>query len=152
MERRVLEVVAYNPEWPQRFEAEQALLREALGGVVVKVHHMGSTAVPGLPAKPIIDLLLEVSDLQELDERTPELEALGYKAKGENGITGRRYFQKGGLQRTHHLHAFKTGDAQVVRHLAFRDYLIGHPEVAREYADLKMRLAAGGTSVAKYQE
>jgi GrpB-like predicted nucleotidyltransferase (UPF0157 family) len=107
----------------------------------MEVHHIGSTAVPGLAAKPIIDIVLEVSDLAALDAHNSQMEEIGYKPRGEFGIPGRRYFQKGGDNRTHHLHAFLRGDPNVVRHIAFRDYLRRHPEVAREYGDLKRRVA-----------
>jgi GrpB-like predicted nucleotidyltransferase (UPF0157 family) len=113
-----------------------------LGTIVVSTHHIGSTAVPGLRAKPIIDILLEVSSLPELDERADRLEKLGYEAMGEFGIPGRRYFRKGRSARTHHIHAFKRGDTHIRRHLAFRDYLIAHAEIAAQYGRLKAGLAA----------
>jgi GrpB-like predicted nucleotidyltransferase (UPF0157 family) len=105
------------------------------------IHHIGSTAVPGLAAKPIIDILMEVTALEELDALNQRMESIGYTPKGEFGIPGRRYFQKGGDDRTHHLHAFARGDFNLARHLAFRDYLRGHPEVAREYGELKRAVA-----------
>jgi GrpB-like predicted nucleotidyltransferase (UPF0157 family) len=141
-QKRVIEVVDYNPAWKAAFVLERSLLQEALGEIVVAVHHIGSTSVPGLAAKPIIDILLAVTDLAALDDKGAEMAALGYKAKGENGIPGRRYFHKGGPQRTHHAHAFTAGDPNLTRHLAFRDYLIANPEVTQEYAALKKRLAS----------
>jgi GrpB-like predicted nucleotidyltransferase (UPF0157 family) len=82
------------------------------------------------------------------------MESLGYKAKGENGIVGRRYFQKGGNQRTHHLHAFKSGNENLIRHRAFRDYLLHHREVVLEYDRLKKELVATcrKNDVSGYQE
>lgn len=103
---------------------------------------MGSTAVPGLPAKPIIDILVEVADLGAVDALNPALEQIGYRPQGEKGIAGRRFFQKGGHLRTHHVHAFRLGDPNIARHLAFRDYLLAHPRVAFEYGQLKLSLAA----------
>jgi GrpB-like predicted nucleotidyltransferase (UPF0157 family) len=141
-QKRIVEVVAYNPAWQDAFQTERALLQAALGEVAVAIHHVGSTSVPGLAAKPIIDILLAVTDLAALDGKETALAALGYKAKGENGIPGRRYFHKGGPQRTHHAHAFTAGDPNLTRHLAFRDYLIAHADVTQEYAALKKRLAA----------
>lgn len=138
---RIIEVVAYDPQWPERFRSVAERIAEVLGDAMVAIDHVGSTAVPGLAAKPIIDLLLEVRSLAELDERTPALEALGFRARGENGIAGRRYFVCGGERRTHHLHAYAKSDLQLHRHRAFRDYLIAHPEVAERYADLKRRAA-----------
>jgi GrpB-like predicted nucleotidyltransferase (UPF0157 family) len=109
------------------------------------LHHIGSTAVPGLAAKPIVDLLLEVTDLAALDQQTAALAALGYVNKGENGIAGRRYFYKNSAeqpqQRSHHLHAFVRGAPQIRQHLTLRDYLRGHPVAVAAYAALKLALA-----------
>jgi GrpB-like predicted nucleotidyltransferase (UPF0157 family) len=137
-------VVPPDPGWPAEFAAEAGRVRAALGGMTAAVHHIGSTAVPGLWAKPIIDLLLEVEALEALDARAPALTGLGYEALGEFGIPGRRYFRKNSAAgvRTHQIHAFARGGAEGERHLAFRDYLIAHPEVARAYGRLKQRLAA----------
>jgi GrpB-like predicted nucleotidyltransferase (UPF0157 family) len=135
-------VVPPDPAWAAVFEAERAALQAALGSVVNAAHHIGSTAVAGLAAKPVIDIMLEVSCLETLDAAAPSMEALGYEVMGEFGMPGRRYFRKGGDDRTHQVHAFITGDAHIQRHLAFRDYLRGHQDVARLYADLKWGLAA----------
>lgn len=151
MGRRKIKVVEYNPAWVSLFESEQSLLENALGGLAVKVEHIGSTAVPGLAAKPVIDILIEVSGLPELESRSRELESIGYLVLGENGITGRRYFQKGGNQRSHHVHAFETGDTNLLRHRAFRDYLIAHPDIALEYSGVKkMAAAACGNDISQY--
>lgn len=138
-----IRVVPYDELWPARYEAEAKRIREAVGDIVVQVHHIGSTAVPGLSAKPIIDMLVEVSGLAELDSRTPVLESLGYEAKGEHGIPGRRYFRRHDASgvRTHQVHAFDVRSLQADRHLAFRDYLIAHPQVAQAYGELKRQLA-----------
>jgi GrpB-like predicted nucleotidyltransferase (UPF0157 family) len=139
---RKIEIVDYNPAWPDLFEAERKLLRQTLDGLVMKIHHIGSTSVPGLAAKPIIDILIEVSDVEELDSYNNKMLLTGYEAMGEYGIPGRRYFRKGGENRTHHIHAFSAGDYNVIRHIAFRDYLREKPEVVAEYAELKKKLAA----------
>src|SRR5580698_1970268 len=88
---RTIEVVPYNPEWPQMFEAEAALIKKALGDNCIAIHHIGSTSIPGLSAKPIIDILPVVKDILKVDAKP--IEALGYQAKGENGMAFRRYFQ-----------------------------------------------------------
>lgn len=119
---RKIAVVPYDEKWPQLFEAESLLIKTVLGGVAENVHHIGSTSVPGLSAKPVIDILLEVSDISALDNSA--MTRVGYIARGENGITDRQYFIKGGDRRSHQVHAFAVGDIQVLRHLAFRDYLI----------------------------
>src|SRR6185436_9586865 len=114
-----------------------------LGNAVVAVHHIGSTAIPGIHAKPVVDILLEVTDIAQVDAATEAIERLGYEARGEFGIRGRRYFRKGdgSGESTHHVHAYRTGSRDVERHLAFRDYLIANPEEARAYSVLKQRLA-----------
>ncbi len=141
MARSVI-IVAYDPGWTARFEAEAALLRSVIGPIALQVHHIGSTAVPGLVAKPIIDILVEVSELKALDAQSPNLSRLGYDARGENGIAGRRYFTKGGDARTHHLHVYLRDSESVVRHLCVRDFLIAHPLAAAEYAVVKRACAA----------
>jgi GrpB-like predicted nucleotidyltransferase (UPF0157 family) len=138
---RMIEVIDYDPSWPGIFEAERDLLLQTIGYVAVEIHHVGSTAVPGLAAKPIIDILIEVTDLAALDELISDMQAIGYRPKGEFGIPNRRYFQKGGDNRSHQIHAFARGDFNVTRHIAFRDYLRTHHEVAKEYGQLKKDVA-----------
>ncbi|HDU9762239.1 TPA: GrpB family protein, partial [Klebsiella pneumoniae] len=134
---RILTVVDYDEMWPALFENERTLLQMTLGKVISRIHHIGSTSVPGLSAKPVIDILIEVANLEELDSLNQAMEGVGYTVRGENGILNRRYFTKGGSQRSHHIHAFTTGDAQIIKHLAFRDYLIKHNDVAIQYALMK---------------
>lgn len=138
---RQVTIVPYDEQWPGLFEAERVLLKTILGQVISRIHHIGSTSVPGLAAKPVIDILLEVVDLNKLDELNAEMENAGYTARGENGIQNRRYFTKGGDQRTHHVHAFVIGDTQIVKHVAFRDYLIKNKKVAEQYAEIKCAAA-----------
>ncbi|EIX9516955.1 GrpB family protein [Klebsiella sp. JL973] len=134
---RMLTVVDYDEMWPTLFENERYLLQMALGKVISQIHHIGSTSVPGLSAKPVIDILIEVTNLEELDRLNQAMERAGYTVRGENGISNRRYFTKGGDQRSHHIHAFTTGDAQIIKHLAFRDYLIKNNNIANQYALMK---------------
>ncbi|HEY0174161.1 MAG TPA: GrpB family protein [Pyrinomonadaceae bacterium] len=138
-----VEVVPHDPRWRDAFEAEARHVAAALGENVVAVHHVGSTAIPDIYAKPVVDLLIEVRDIAEVDGRSPAMESLGYEVMGEYGIPGRRYFRKDDREgvRTHHIHAFEAGSAEAVRHLAFRDYMIAHPAEAQRYSELKRRLA-----------
>lgn len=138
---RTVAVVPYEKQWPVMFKAESSLIQALLGEVVKDIHHIGSTSVPGLSAKPVIDILLEVHNINELDKYNLEMVRAGYIARGENGIPGRRYFIKGGDQRSHQVHAFSVGDIQVLRHLAFRDYLIKNSDVAESYAEIKRAAA-----------
>jgi len=137
----LVNVHPYHPNWPNDFLSESKKIKAILGDLLIDIHHIGSTAVPNLMAKPIIDMMPEVSDLDLLDTKSKAFEDLGYEVMGELGILGRRYYRKGGDNRTHQIHAFKTGDVSLVRHLAFRDYLIAHPIIAKEYGDLKFQIA-----------
>ena len=112
-----------------------------LGSILLKVHHIGSTSVPGLIAKPIIDLLPAVTDLTDLDRKRGSVEALGYKWHGEFGISERRYCtlsDESGV-RIVQLHFFKADSSEIDRHIAFRDYLREHPQAARAYQKEKVR-------------
>jgi len=129
---------SYSLVWPREFEREAARLRSLLGDEVVEIHHIGSTSVPGLEAKPIIDLLPIVRDIEKIDSYTDAMTAAGYKAWGEYGLPGRRYFTKdAGGWRTHNIHMYQVGNAEVTRHLAFCAYMRAHPEEQREYVDVK---------------
>ncbi len=137
----IIEVVPYDPNWPRAFEEEAKKLEGILGPHSVKIYHIGSTAVPGLSAKPIIDIMVVVKDILEVDELIEQFEELGYEAKGEYGMPFRRYFQKGEQKRTHHIHIFEEGSGEVERHLHFRDYLRTSSEALTEYESLKLFLA-----------
>lgn len=137
-----VKVVEYNLKWPTMFEEEAKKIREILGNDLVAIHHIGSTAVPSLKAKPIIDILPVVRDISKVDFYNEGFEKLGYQPKGEFGITGRRYFRKGLKKRTHQIHIFAESNQQdIIRHLAVRDYLRAHVEEAIKYGELKGRLA-----------
>jgi GrpB-like predicted nucleotidyltransferase (UPF0157 family) len=140
---RKVDVVPPDPKWREAFEIESKQVADALGENVVAIHHIGSTAIPGIYAKPIIDLLAEVKDLMKVDEQNLSMISLGYEVMGEFGIPGRRYFYKKNREgvRTYHIHTFLVGSEQVERHLRFRDYMIAHPEDAQRYSELKRRLA-----------
>ena len=140
---RTIEVVDYRPEWEKMFKKEEKRIRNILGKNCIAVYHIGSTAVKGLPAKPIIDIMPVAKDISLVDALDPEFQTLGYDCRGEFGIPGRRFYTKGGDNRTHHIHIFeKSSEAAIKRHLAVRDYLRSHPDTAREYAELKKKLAA----------
>ncbi len=141
MAQREVRVVPYERSWPGLFAKERSSLIELLPGAIDAIHHIGSTSVPGLAAKPIIDILIEVRSLDDIDAQSPAMATLGYLAKGEYGLPRRRYFTKGHPTHSHHVHAFVTGDSNVERHLALRDYLRAHADVAADYARLKMTVA-----------
>jgi GrpB-like predicted nucleotidyltransferase (UPF0157 family) len=142
MTRRVT-VVPYDPRWPQAFPTASAEVAAALGANLLDIHHIGSTAIPGMPAKPVIDMLAVVANVVAIDARNAQMQTLGYESMGEFGIAGRRYFRRDNSagERTHQVHAFQRGSPHVQRHLAFRDFMRAHPEPAEQYATLKRRLA-----------
>ncbi|HQQ75913.1 MAG TPA: GrpB family protein [Thermoanaerobaculia bacterium] len=153
--RAVREDVAislYDPRWPTSFRLEKEHLLACLpGDLILRIEHFGSTAVPGLSAKPIVDMLVEVTNLQATRERiVPILESQGYDyfwrpTFGDDGPPFYAWFIKrepGTGVRTHHIHMVESDFAEHWDRLLFRDYLIEHPEVAREYEALKLRLAA----------
>ncbi|MEM8783341.1 MAG: GrpB family protein [Planctomycetota bacterium] len=137
-------VMPHRAEWADGFAAEAARLRGALGPCCVAVHHVGSTAIPGIVAKPILDLLVEADAIEHVDARRDAVVALGYEAMGEYGLPGRRYFRQDDDRgvRTHHVHAYAAGHPDVARHLAFRDFLRAHTQPAQAYSELKANLAA----------
>jgi GrpB-like predicted nucleotidyltransferase (UPF0157 family) len=139
----MIELVAYDAAWSRGFAREAARLRHALGEAFIDLHHIGSTAVPGLLAKPVIDMLAVVPRVEVLDAQHDAFAALGYEAMGEFGIPGRRYFRRDDEsgRRTHQLHAFAEGSSEITRHLNFRDYLRAHASVSESYANLKRKLA-----------
>jgi GrpB-like predicted nucleotidyltransferase (UPF0157 family) len=139
---RKVEVVLYNEKWTECFDEEKERLKLVFGPEIIAVHHIGSTSIPNMAAKPIIDILIEVRSIEAVSQYDTQMKAIGYTPRGENGIAGRRYFQKGGNKRTHHVHMYEKGNPAIERHLLFRDYLRAHPEIAEEYAVLKKQLAA----------
>ncbi|WP_044477049.1 GrpB family protein [Oceanobacillus massiliensis] len=138
---RRVEVCAHNEEWSLMFSEEAEKLKLIFGDEIVDIHHIGSTSVPGLKAKPIVDMMPVVRNIACVDTYNQEMQMNGYEPKGENGISGRRYFQKGGNNRSHHIHIYQNGSKEIKRHLAFRDYLQTHPDVKKSYGDLKEKLA-----------
>ena len=135
-------VTDYNPEWPHMYQEEEKKIRAILRENCTAVYHIGSTSVPGLAAKPILDIMPVVKSLEAADRVAAEFEKLGYEYLGEFGIKGRRYLRKGGDERTHQIHIFQADDLDnIVRHLAFRDYMRTHKKEREEYASLKKELA-----------
>lgn len=147
---KAVEIVPYNPQWPRLFATESKLIKEALGNNCVTIHHIGSTSVPGLSAKPIIDMLPVVRDIQVVDQATQAMESLGYEVKGEYGVAFRRYFQKSNNVSNHNVHVYQENDPEISRYLKFRDWLRSHPEDAKAYAKLKQELAVTAQDMLDY--
>lgn len=140
----LVEVVPHSVEWADRYAKEAALVSRDLGDNQIALHHIGSTSIgPGMWAKPIVDMLDEVRDIEGVEASVPALEQRGWQHLGEYGIPGRRYLRKvdANRSRTHHLHIFQSDSGELDRHLAFRDYLRSHVHAAQAYSELKQRLA-----------
>ena len=137
------ELVPYDPNWPSMFEAEAGRLRQALGDLALRIEHNGSTAVPGLSAKPVIDIQVSVADLHPLDAFGKPLQSLGYVHVGHPDDAFCVFFHRPSRwPHTHHVHVVQADGDEERRTLAFRDYLRSHDAVAREYERLKQRLMA----------
>lgn len=140
-EHREIVLVDYDPEWPQRFHEEAAKIRSALPGVVVGLEHIGSTSVPGLAAKPIIDILLVVQNSGDEHSYVPALEQAGYELRvREPDFDEHRMLRT--PRRDVHIHVFSSGSGQIDRLLVFRDHLRRVANDRRRYEDLKRELAS----------
>jgi GrpB-like predicted nucleotidyltransferase (UPF0157 family) len=138
-----VEIIDYDPDWPQQFAEERDRIAAALGPAALAIEHIGSTAVPGMPAKPIIDIMVGVADIERSGPAVAALINLGYDyaPEFESDIPERRYFYRG-VPHTYHVHMVEQSSDFFDQHLAFRDHLRAHPEAAAEYARLKRGLAA----------
>jgi len=136
-------VVPHDSLWFAKFACESIEVIRAMGETALAIHHIGSTSIPGIHAKPVVDMLGVARAIDEVDACNMAMATLGYEAMGEYGIPGRRYFRKDNASgaREFHLHVFAAGSSEIERHLAFRDYLRAHAELAAEYSELKRRLA-----------
>jgi len=135
-------IVDYDANWPAQYAEEKRLIETAIGPYLVAIEHMGSTSVPGLAAKPIIDIMAGVRSLADAEQCKAPLAAIGYIYQRDDTIPDRVYFNKGPQAQHRHLHMAELGGAFWRRHLALRDYLRAHAEMAGAYATLKRRLAA----------
>jgi GrpB-like predicted nucleotidyltransferase (UPF0157 family) len=143
MSLKNITVVPHNPNWARQFLQESALLAAVFGDKAHAIDHIGSTSIPFIYAKPIIDILIQVKAIDRVDALGSKMTALNYLSQGENGLAGRRYFVKGGDEmRSVNVHAFQIGHPEISRCLDFRDYLRAFPEKAQIYSELKQSLAA----------
>jgi GrpB-like predicted nucleotidyltransferase (UPF0157 family) len=149
-DRPAVDVVEYDPEWPARFEAIRARLAAALGPLAVSIEHVGSTSVPGLAAKPVIDLDVVVADAAAIPAVTAELVGLGYAPLGDLGVKDREAFRRPAWSERHNLYVCPAGGEGLRNHLALRNHLRTHPEAVEAYAALKRRLATEATDIAVY--
>jgi GrpB-like predicted nucleotidyltransferase (UPF0157 family) len=137
-----IEVVDYDRDWPRQYVAERDRIDAAIGDVALAIEHVGGTAVPGLPAKPVIDLMVGVEDIERAGPAVAGLINLGYEyvPELESQLPDRRYFRRGSPE-SHHVHMVPVSSDYWAEHLLFRDYLRTHPQAAEEYGKLKLGLA-----------
>lgn len=154
---QTVEIVDYDPRWAELYEKEKRRILEAVGDIIVEIEHIGSTAVLGLGAKPIIDIMATVKYLDDAKKCIRPLQKVSYKyqPQHESLIPERRFFNKGQppKEQHYHLHLVEHSSDFWKRHILFRDYLRTHPEIAREYYELKKKLASKhGTDREGYTE
>jgi GrpB-like predicted nucleotidyltransferase (UPF0157 family) len=151
---RPIVVVDYDPIWPSLYAAERERILAVMGAAVVQIEHIGSTAVPALAAKPVIDIALGIADLAQAPSYVPALEGLGYLyvPEAEAELPERRFFWKGTpLVHTYHISMAVPGSPEWVKPIVFRDYLRGHPAEVQRYQALKRELALRcGTDIGAY--
>jgi len=136
-----LVVAPYDAQWARSFAELAAQLRASVGNVALRIDHIGSTAVPGLDAKPIIDVQISVASLEPVDAYRPGIERCGFVWRADNPDLTKRYFRERPGGRRTHVHARRSGSLSEQLALLFRDYLRGHPDRAAGYASVKRRLA-----------
>lgn len=145
MTSREIHVVPYNKAWRDQYTQAEHVLREIFKDSLLDIQHIGSTSIEGLAAKPVIDILVVVKNIEDVDRFNDTMERHGFIARGEHGIPGRRYFQKNLASdppvRTHHVHIYQVGNPKYTEELLFRDYLRVEAEALRAYEALKIELA-----------
>ncbi len=140
LKRNIVILAPYTPEWAKLFVEEKNLLQTLIGKYVMDIQHIGSTSIPEMIAKPIIDIGISIVEFEKGKECIKLIESLGYKYKGENEIPRRHYFVKGDT-RTHHIHMLEYNSEEWKNHIIFRDFLIKNPQIAKKYIQLKKELA-----------
>jgi GrpB-like predicted nucleotidyltransferase (UPF0157 family) len=141
MPKPAIVLMPYDPGWAQAFEQARTAIIRACGEHVLEVLHIGSTAIPGIAAKPVIDMMPLLRRHEDGFACVRAMAALGFEFRGDAGLGGRHYFIKG-QPRTHHVHMYQSDHPEVGRHIRFRDYLRQHPDQAFAYEALKRELAA----------
>jgi Uncharacterized conserved protein len=141
---REMKVVCYNPEWARLFENERKILLDVFGELLPEIHHFGSTAIEKMFAKPTIDIMAVVSDIEQVDLFNDSMCHHGYIPKGENGIEKRRYFVKlneDGENHAVHVHIYEKGNSHIASELMFRDFLRIDEDSFNEYESMKKRVS-----------
>jgi GrpB-like predicted nucleotidyltransferase (UPF0157 family) len=147
---KAVDVVEYDPAWPDWFEAIRARIAPALGPLAIAIEHVGSTSVSGLAAKPVIDIDIVVADADAIQAATAALERLGYEPLGDLGVKDRQAFRRPPGSERHNVYVCPAGGEGLRNHLALRNHLRTHPDAVAAYAALKRRLATDGLDIEAY--
>ena len=141
---REIKVLPYNENWVEDYKQIKRLLLDIFGDLVIDIQHFGSTSIKGMSAKPIIDVMIIVNNIQKVDELNYRMIEVGYKPRGENGMPGRRYFQyfhEDGVNHTQHIHVYEKNNSAVIDQLMFRDYLRIDKDAFEQYQQIKINSA-----------
>lgn len=142
LQRGIVKLEEYNPNWNQEYIKEESLLKAVLKERIIEIHHIGSTSIPGLKAKPIIDILIVIKSLNEIPDIESILANYGYTNRGQQGINDRYFFAKGPEEaRSHYIHFVEPKSDTYYNQVYFKKYLIEHPEYIKQYCKLKSELA-----------
>jgi GrpB-like predicted nucleotidyltransferase (UPF0157 family) len=139
--KRKWTISSWTEEWIHQYEIESTALKNILFDELLEIHHVGSTSVKSIGyAKPIIDILIIVKDIERVNLYDDQMVKAGYRVRGENGILSRRYFTKGDFPRTHHVHIYQSGDSKILTYLDFKEFLIARPHEAENYGLMKLEI------------
>ena len=143
LKRGIVELEDYNSNWEKEYLEEEQLLKKVLGSKIIEIHHIGSTSIPNLKAKPVIDILLVIENLDKINEIEELLKPYDYENRGPQGVDDRFFFAKGPEDAsTHYIHFTTPNSNTYYNQLYFKKYLLDHPEYIKKYCDLKQELAS----------
>lgn len=142
LQRGIVELESYNPKWVEDYNKEEKLLKELLKDYLIEIHHIGSTSIPGLMAKPVIDIIAVIKSLEDIPAIEEILKDYDYSNRGQQGVPDRYFFAKGPEEaRTHYIHFVEKDSNTYYNQLYFKKYLLDHPDYIEKYCDLKQELA-----------
>ncbi|MDO4394396.1 MAG: GrpB family protein [Mycoplasmatota bacterium] len=142
LKRGIVELVDYDEKWNEEYETEEELLKSVLADRIIEIHHIGSTSIKGLKAKPVIDILVVIKSLGEIPEIETMLKSYDYENRGQQGVSDRYFFVKGPEDaRSHYVHFVEPNSNTYYNQVYFKKYLVEHPEYIKKYCDLKQELA-----------
>lgn len=142
LKRGIVELVDYDSNWKEEYKREEKLLKEVLKDRIIEIHHIGSTSIEGLKAKPVIDILVVINSFDEINDIEETLKQYDYENRGHQGVNDRYFFAKGPEEaRSHYIHFVEPNSKTYYNQIYFKKYLLEHPEYIRKYCELKQELA-----------